>query len=196
MSLRDTLQISLLLAVGYILRLIVPGYGAGMKPDVMLGMLFVIIMMHRSLRVTLLAGSVAGIIAALSTSFPGGQIPNIIDKPLTSLFVLLLVILLMNPLEKLLDKASVKFFGLTASLGTFLSCGVIAFLGTLFSGTVFLGSALFLVGLPAPFKVLFSVVVLPTAFANTVVTLVLYPLVALSKRIILGNRLEEKTENI
>ncbi|MFZ5752804.1 MAG: tryptophan transporter [Bacillota bacterium] len=192
MSLRDSLQIALLLAVGYILRLIVPGYGAGMKPDLMLGMLFVIILMHRNFKVTMLAGALTAIITALTTTFPGGQIPNLIDKPLTSLFVYVLVMLIVNPLEKLLGRTSFTFLGLKASLGTFLSCGIIGFLGTLFSGFVFLMAALAIVGLPAPFKVLYATVVIPTAIANTVSVMVLYPLVTLSKRVIAGSQREEE----
>ena len=192
MSLRDSLQIALLLAVGYILRLIVPGYGAGMKPDVMLGMLFVIILMHRNIKVTLLASSLTAIITALTTTFPGGQIPNLVDKPLTGLFVFALVLIIANPLEKLFDKASFTFLGLKASLGTFLSCGIIGFLGTLFSGLVFLTAALAIVGLPAPFKVLYTMVVIPTAIANTISVMVLYPLVTLSKRVVTGPQKEEE----
>ncbi|MCR4440548.1 MAG: tryptophan transporter [Peptococcaceae bacterium] len=184
MSLKDTLQIGLLLAIGYVLHLIVPGYGAGMKPDTILGMLFVIILMHRNFRVTLASGLCAGIIAALSTTFPGGQLPNIIDKTLTAMVVYFLALVIANPLERLLDKASVKFMGMTASLGTFLSCGIIGFVGTIVSGTIFLGSALFIVGLPAPFAVLFYTVVIPTALANIVAVMVLYPLVAFGQRVI------------
>lgn len=191
MSIKDNVQIALLLAIGYVLHLIVPGYGAGMKPDTILGMLFVIIMMHRNFKVTITAGLGAGIIAALSTTFPGGQVPNIIDKPLTAMVVFLLTIVLANPLEKLLSKASFKFMGMTASLGTFLSCGIIGFIGTIFSGVIFLGSALLLVGLPAPFKVLFSIVVIPTAIANTVVVMALYPLVAVGKRVVGNTSVQE-----
>lgn len=191
MSLRDLLQVSLLLAIGYVLHVIVPGYGAGMKPDTILAMLFVIILMHRNLRVTVTAGLGAGIIAALSTTFPGGQIPNIIDKSVTGMIVFLMVLLLANPLEKLLSKASVKVMGMSLSLGTFLSCGIIGFVGTIISGCIFLGSALLLVGLPAPFKVLFSMVVIPTALANTIGVVVLYPMVAFGRRVVSGAAAEE-----
>lgn len=191
MSLRDTLQIGLLLAIGYVLHVIVPGYGAGMKPDTILAMLFVIILMHRNFKVTITAGLCAGLIAALSTTFPSGQIPNIIDKTITAVVVYLLVLVLANPLERLLEKASVKFMGMTASLGTFLACGIIGFVGTIVSGTIFLGSALFLVGLPAPFSVLFYSVVIPTALVNIVAVMVLYPLVAFSKRVIAGPAIKE-----
>lgn len=184
MSIRDTVQIALLLAVGYVLHVIVPGYGAGMKPDTVMAMLIVIILMHRTFKIALTAGIAAGIIAALSTTFPGGQIPNIIDKTLTSMVVLLLALVLANPLEKLLHKVSFRFLGMTASLGTFLACGIIGFVGTVVSGVIFLGSALYLVGLPAPFEILFISVVVPAAIASSIAVMALYPLVAVSRRLV------------
>lgn len=190
-SVRDLLQISLLLAIGFVLHLLVPGYGAGMKPDTVLAMLFVIILMHRNLRVASTAGLGAGLIAALSTTFPGGQLPNIIDKTLSGVIVLGLVLLIANPLERLLSKASFTFMGMTASLGTLLSCAIIGFIGTIVSGCIFLGSALFIVGLPAPFAALLATVVLPTAIVNTVALMVLYPLTALSRRLVAGTAVKE-----
>ena len=58
MKIRDMAQISLLLAIGFILRMIVPGYGAGMKPDLMLAMVFIIILMRRDFKSAILAGTV------------------------------------------------------------------------------------------------------------------------------------------
>jgi len=184
MSIRETAQIALLLAIGYVLHVIVPGYGAGMKPDTVMAMLIVIILMHRNFKTALTAGIAAGIIAALSTTFPGGQIPNIIDKTLTSMVVLLMTYILANPLEKMLGKASFRILGMRASLGTFLACGIIGFAGTVVSGIIFLGSALFLVGLPAPFEILFYTVVIPAALASSVAVMVLYPMVAVSKQLV------------
>jgi len=183
MSLRDSIQIALLLAVGYVLRLIVPGYAAGMKPDPMMGMLIVIILLHRNVRVALLAGLITGLIGALTTTFPGGQLPYLMDKIVTSFFILLLCYLVANPLEKLLGKATYQFLGFKASLGTFISCGILGSLGTLFSGTAFLTLALAIVGLPAPFKILFATVVIPAAIGNTLVVMILYPLVTVTKRL-------------
>ncbi len=170
MDLRELVQISLLLGAGFVLRLIIPGYGAGMKPDVMLIMLFIIIFMKREFSSTLAAGMVAGLIAALTTNFPAGQIPNIIDKSITSIFVLVLV-------KMFADKVP-----------NVLSLGVIGFIGTIFSGTVFLTSALLLTGIPAPFMVLFSTVVIPAAIINTVGIVVLYPIVTFSKNVVVSAR--------
>jgi len=165
-TLRDTTQIALLLAVGTVLRIIMPGYGAGMKPDVALAMLFIIIVMKPQFRTVIIAGIIAGILAALTTSFPGGQIPNIVDKPITAMFALGMVTLLKNRIPD-------------AAIATLL--GAVA---TVFSGTMFMLVALLLVGLPAAFGVLFTTVVLPAAVMNTISVLVLYPVIKFSKNVV------------
>ncbi|NLW23827.1 MAG: tryptophan transporter [Clostridia bacterium] len=176
MKIKEMAQISLLLAIGFILHLITPGYGAGMKPDLLIAMLFVIILLKRDFKASLLAGGVAGIIAALTTTFPAGQIPNLIDKLTTSLVVFLLVKLLADRMPNI------------------VTAGIIGALGTLVSGTVFLLSALALVGIPAPFEVLFVTVVIPAAVANTIGLIVLYPLVVFSKKVVDGSRPQQVTK--
>lgn len=158
------MEIALLLAVGYVLRLLVPPIFLGMKPDVLLGMLFIIILLKKDFRLRMQAGMLAGIITAMTTAFPGGQIPNLIDKMLTTLFVLGLVRLL------------------SPRLNERVVLGIVGALGTLFSGTAFLVSAALLVGLPGSFAALFITVVLPATVVNTVAVVVLYPVVAFSRR--------------
>lgn len=173
MNIREMAQISLLLAIGFILHALTPGYGAGMKPDLLLAMLFIIILLKRDFKAALLAGTVAGIIAALTTTFPGGQIPNIIDKVVSSIFVYLLVKLLAERIPNA------------------ITAGIIGALGTLVSGAVFLTSALAIVGLPAPFGVLFATVVMPAVVANTIGVVVLYPLVTFSQNVVNRARPQE-----
>lgn len=160
MNVKELTRISLLLAVGFVLHAITPGYGAGMKPDLLLVMLFVIILTRKdSFKTVITAGAVAGLIGAMTTTFPGGQLPNIIDKVLTTAFVFFLVRL----------------------LGRFLPATVVAAVaggvGTLFSGVVFLTSASLLVGLPAGFQILVATVVIPSALFNIVLTPLVLPLV-------------------
>lgn len=166
MSLKDTTQIALLLAVGTVLRIIMPAYGAGMKPDVALAMLFIIIVLNPKPKVVLVSGIIAGLLAAMTTGFPGGQIPNIIDKPLTALFAFGIVAILKGRIPD-----------------AFLSV-VLSVIGTIFSGTVFMLTALVLVGLPAAFNILFATVVLPGAVLNTISALVLYPVIKFSKKMV------------
>ena len=167
MSLRDSIQIALLLAIGTILHLIIPGYGSGMKPDLLLSMLFIVLIVEKDVVPSaILAGILAGLLSALTTTFPGGQIPNIIDKMATTMIVFLLVRL---------------FNGKVNSKIISFLVGVI---GTITSGLVFLGSALFIVGLPAPFTVLFVTVVLPATVMNTIAVLILHPIIVFSKNTI------------
>jgi hypothetical protein len=154
-----------LLAIGYILHFITPGLAGGMKPDFILTMLFIAIMLQRNFKMTIAAGVGAGILAALSSTFPGGQLPNLVDKFLTALFVFALVKLGYGRIN---DK---------------IFAGIIGLIGTLFSGLVFLGAAIVFVQLPAPFTVLFTVVVLPAMAINTITMAILYPIVkATNKR--------------
>ena len=76
---------SLLLATGLILHQIMPVFGLPMEPDMALATLFIIILLNRDSFLTCLnAGLVTGIFTALTTKFPGGQLPNIIDKVITT----------------------------------------------------------------------------------------------------------------
>ncbi len=92
-------------------------------------------------------GIVTGIISALTTSFPGGQLPNIIEKPVTAFLFLALALLV---------KKSVK----TAA------AAVITIAGTFISGLLFLALALLIVGLPGGFTALVLAVVLPAVRAE------------------------------
>lgn len=163
MSLRESLQVALLLAIGTLLHAIAPGYGGGMRPDLLLSMLFIVILLNPKLQPTLLAGMLAGLLAAMTTTFPGGQIPSIFDKMAAALVVLGMVHIF---------KGRVNHYILS---------GLIGIVGTIVSGLIFLGSALVISGLPVPFGILFTTVVLPATAINTVAVALLYPIVVFSK---------------
>ena len=144
---------SLLLAVGFLLHYVTPAIGLPMQIDFSLITLILIINLNRNSFSTCLASGVAtGIFSGITTKFPLGFIPNIIDKITTAIFVYLLL--------KLLDKTA---------LNSKIKAIVVNAVGTLVSGIVFLVSALLLTGLPAPFFVLFVTVVLPAIVVNTIV---------------------------
>ena len=144
---------SLLLAVGFLLHYLTPAIGLPMQIDFSLITLVLIINLNKSSFSTCIAGGTAtGIFSGITTKFPMGMIPNIIDKLVTTIFVYLLL--------KLLDKTA---------LHSKIKTIVVNAVGTLVSGTVFLSSALLLVGLPAPFLVLFTTIVIPAIVANTVI---------------------------
>ena len=143
---------ALLLAVGFLLHYVTPAIGS-MQIDFSLITLVLIIAFNKSSFSTCLASGVAtGIFAGLTSKFPFGLVPNIVDKIMTTIFVYLLI--------KLLDKTA---------LHSKIKTIVINAVGTLLSGTIFLCSALLLTGLPAPFGVLFVSVVIPAIVANTVI---------------------------
>ncbi|KDR93980.1 Tryptophan transporter TrpP [Peptoclostridium litorale DSM 5388] len=156
MNLKKNILTALLLAIGFILHQLVPGALGSMKFDIMLSVIFVSIFINSEFKNAVLTALLGGIITALTTTFPGGQLPNIIDKLVTCMVVFAMV--------KIAEK--IKF--------NKISAGIIAFVGTIVSGSVFLYSALLIVGLPAPFGALFIGIVLPTAVTNIFVTVAVY----------------------
>ena len=143
---------ALLLAVGFLLHYFTPAIGLPMQIDFSLITLILIINLNKNnFNVGIASGIATGIFSGMTTKFPAGLIPNIIDKILTTVAVYLLI--------KLLDKTA---------LHNKIKAIVVNAVGTLISGTVFLVSALLLVGLPTPFGVLFITVVIPATIVNTI----------------------------
>ena len=145
---------ALLLAIGVILHQITPILGLPMQPDFALTMLFIIIILNDNFKITMVSGTLMGIFTAMTTKFPGGQLPNVVDKIFTAL------------IEKRNN----------------ILIAIVLPLGTLVSGILFLGTAKIIVGLPASFSILFLTVVVPSIALNTVIGLVLYRIVEKSLR--------------
>ena len=143
---------SLLLAVGFLLHYVTPAIGLPMQIDFSLITMILVINLNRNSFSTCIAGGTAtGIFAGITSKFPFGLVPNIVDKIITTIFVYLLL--------KLLDKTT---------LSSKIKAIAVNAIGTLVSGMVFLSSALLLTGLPAPFFVLFTTVVVPATVVNTI----------------------------
>ena len=143
---------SLLLALGFLLHYVTPAIGLPMQIDFSLITLVLVINLNKNSFSTCIAGGIAtGIFSGLTTKFPMGLIPNIIDKLVTTIAVYLLI--------RLLDKTA---------LHNKIKSIVVNAVGTLVSGTVFLCSALLLVGLPTQFSLLFVTVVIPATIVNTI----------------------------
>ena len=142
---------AILLAVGFLLHYVTPAIGF-MQIDFSLITLILIINLNKNnFNVGIAAGIATGIFSGVTSKFPMGMIPNIIDKIVTTITVYLLL--------KLLDKTT---------LHNKIKAVITNAVGTLVSGTVFLCSALLLVGLPAPISVLFTTVVIPATIVNTI----------------------------
>jgi hypothetical protein len=167
MNTKTLVGLSLMVGIGAVLHTVVPGVILGMKPDLGLTMMFLAIMLFPEKKNVLLVGIVSGLISALTTGFPGGQIPNIIDKPITA-FLFFFLLLAVKKINKPLVKA-----------------GVLTAIGTIISGVIFLSSALVLVGLPGGESFTFFLVtaILPATALNTVLMVIIYPIVtSIAKR--------------
>ena len=143
---------SLLLAVGFILHYVTPAIGSMQIDFSLITLVLIIVFNKNSFNTCIASGIATGIFAGLTTKFPMGLMPNILDKIVTTVAVYFLI--------KLLDKTSLQ---------SRIKTVVVYAMGTLISGITFLTSALILVGLPAPFKLLFATVVIPAVAINTIV---------------------------
>lgn len=114
---------AIFMALGLVLHFMVPGIFFGVKPDFLLSMMFISLMIVGDIKEALLLGVAGGIMSALTTGFPGGQIPNFIEKIITSLVVFYVI------------KAMGKKFTIPKVILIFA-------LGTMVSGTLFLTIAL------------------------------------------------------
>ena len=163
---------AILLAIGAILHQITPAMGLPMQPDFSLIMLFIIMIINKNdYKTSIISGVITGIFTALTTKFPGGQLPNVIDK-VVSVNIVCLMIFIISKI-KVINNLADRKRGLTIAI-------IIFPIGTLVSGTVFLLSAQFIVGLPASFLALFLTVVVPSIAINMVVGLFLYKVIDLS----------------
>ena len=164
MSLKKLVTNSLLLAVGAVLHAITPPILFGMRPDFSLVMLFIIVILNEDYKSCISAGIVAGVLSALTTTFPAGQLPNLIDKFIT----VNIVFVTMKPFRKVLNNQ--------------IKTLVFVPVGTIISGTVFLVCALILTSLPASLKSLFLGVVIPATLINTIVGVVIYNAINIASR--------------
>jgi len=160
MNTRVLVLMSLLVGMGAVLHAAMPGVLGGMKLDLMLTMMFLGILLFPEKKNVLIIGIVAGVISALTTTFPAGQIPNMIDKPISA-FAFFGLFLLVKKYSRNVVVAS-----------------ILAAVGTVVSGTIFLGSALLIAGLPgtSTFFGLFIGIVLPTAAMSAVLMIIVYPI--------------------
>lgn len=160
MNTRVLVILALFVGIGAVLHAVVPPFLFGVKPDMLLAMMFLGIILFPKAKYVLLLSLATGVVSALTTSAPGGQIANMIDKPVTAFVVLAIFLLLHNKIR------------------TTITAPVLAIIGTMVSGSVFLAIVSVLAGLPeGGFISLFVAVVLPAVAVNTIIMIVLYPIV-------------------
>lgn len=162
---------AILLGIGMILHQVFPALAGGITPDITLVMLFCILIINKDdYKTALIAGILTGIFSAMTTKFPMGQVPNLVDKFVTAnVMFLLMKSMYLLPVVKKLEEKGNQFMILILSV-----------VGTLVSGTIFLGSAYFLVGLPAGFGILFATVVLPAVVINAIAGVVIFNIIQVS----------------
>jgi len=157
MNTRVLVILALLMGIGTVLHFIMPPI-AGIKPDMALPLMFLGIVLFPEKKNVLLLAIGTGILTALTTGFPAGQIPNLIDKPITAFAFFGLFLLLRKVIPNTIG------IPILAALCTFLS------------GVVFLGSAWLFFELPDSFLALFSFAVVPAIIINAIVLFILYPI--------------------
>lgn len=159
MNTKNLVLMALLVGVGAALYIVIPGFNGGMKPDFMLTMMFIGILLFPSVKEVFLLAISTGIISGLFSTFPGGFVPNIIDKFVTAFIFFAVVVLLKKTAQKVVVAA------------------ILAGIGTIISGSVFLGSAILVIGADIPFGALFLTVVLPAVAINIVAFIIIYPII-------------------
>ena len=148
MKTKDLVTSSILLALGLVLHYICPPLLFGVKPDFLLATMFISIIICSDLKSTLAIGTAAGIITAITTGMPGGQLANFIDKIITSMFFHFICIKL--------SKNNINVIKLSISV----------FLSTLLSGAIFLFIVKTMAGAPINMGYLLVTIVLPTSIFN------------------------------
>lgn len=160
MKIRILVILALLVGIGAVLHAIIPPLFFGVKPDMLLSMMFLGILLFPKPKYVLILSLATGIMSALTTGAPGGQIANMIDKPITA-FIILGIYLVIK------DRVSPN-----------ITAPTLAGIGTLISGTIFVAVISMIAGIPdGGLLSLFLLVVLPAVALNAVIMVIVYPVV-------------------
>ncbi|MDY6227167.1 MAG: tryptophan transporter [Clostridium sp.] len=165
MNVKKMILNAILIAIGALLHQITPALGLPMQPDFAISMLFIIILINKDYKTTLISSIIMGIITALTTKFPGGQLPNIIDKLITAHVIYFMFKVMGNKVSDNIKIISALSFG------------------TIVSGLTFLLSASIIVGLPGSFLTLVTVVVLPATIMNIILGTILYKSIGVALKV-------------
>lgn len=165
MNVKKMILNAILIAIGALLHQITPALGLPMQPDFAISMLFIIILINKDYKTTLISSIIMGIITALTTKFPGGQLPNIIDKLITAHVIYFMFKVMGNKVSDNIKIISALSFG------------------TIVSGLTFLLSDSIIVGLPGSFLTLVTVVVLPATIMNIILGTILYKSIGVALKV-------------
>lgn len=149
---------AILIAIGIVLHQITPALGLTIQPDFALAVMFIIMLTNRDYKTTLITGLIVGVFTALTTKSPGGQLPNILDKLITCNIMYLFLLMTKNRVSR------------------YIEAGVLLVVGTFISGTIFVSSMIFVMGVEMPFLIMLPVVG-GTAAINGIVGMAMYKIV-------------------
>src|SRR5699024_2283950 len=93
-------MLSLFVGIGAELHTIVQPILFVMNPYMLLSMMFLGILFVPQMKYVIILSITTGIVSALTTGVPGGQIANIIDKPITALLFLGLFLLMRSKVHE------------------------------------------------------------------------------------------------
>jgi len=156
-NLRDFVLAGLLLAIGVVLHYITPSTGTVVKPDFLLPMLFLCLLCFDDVKVGFVAGLAGGVLSGITTNVPGGFLPNLIDKIITTAVLIPLI------------------YALKRFVNMYVISIVVSIVGTLISGLVFLGVGTAMKVLTAETSaVAFLTAVLPAIAVNVLLVALLF----------------------
>lgn len=147
---------AMLFALGMIFSSFCPPLVFGLRPDFMLITLFIMVFNIRDFKICIAASITAGLLVASTTQYPGGQIPNIIDK-----FVVGLVAYICFPY---LNSKKGYIFGIFVAAASLLS------------GLIFLLCFKIFFELPSGLLQMVLGIMLPLAIINGIIFIPVYKL--------------------
>lgn len=150
---------AILISIGVILHVAAPTIGLPAQPDFAVAMLFIIMLLNKDYKTTLISGIIIGIFTAMTTKTPGGQLPNMIDKLITCNIMYLVLL----PLREKVNKN--------------IQAIVLLLLGTMISGLTFLISLATIYGIEGSIIAPIVAIVIPTALINLVVGIIIFKVV-------------------
>src|SRR5690625_2792903 len=126
MNTRVLVILSLLVGIDSVLHVFTPPI-FGVTPDLLLAMMFLGIMLFPKFQYVLLLSILSGFIAALTTTFPGGEIASMIEKPAAAFIFFGLFLLVKNLVNIKISSAVLTAIGTFVSGIIFLSIGLFVF---------------------------------------------------------------------
>ncbi len=148
-------HLSILLALGLVLNMAVQAFSIqGMKVDFIVVMLCISILDAESFKEAVMIGISYGVLTGLTTSFPFGQVANLIDKIIVSMMLY----------------STISFLNL--KIDNKVSLAIYAAFATVLSGALFLSIALAMAKNTELFLFLFMTVVLPSMIGNSIVIII------------------------